>query len=163
MIFKPFIKLHRITDISAELLVRHNISGLILDIDNTLSTHHGLELLPGLREWIVKMQNSGISLLILSNSKEKRVKPFAENLGLGYLSLGMKPLPHGYIKAAKKMGLKRKNTAIVGDQLFTDSLGGHISGVKPIITDPIERENLASFKVRRKLEDFLYKFYKFEV
>ncbi len=163
MLLKPHIKLNRITDISVSLLRENNIKGLILDVDNTLSTHHGEALVDGLVEWLKSMADSDIKLIILSNSKEKRVGPFAKKIGLNYLSLGLKPLPFGYWKSAKKMSLKLKDTAIVGDQLFTDSLGGHISGVRTIILNPIEEEKMLSFKVRRKLEKILYKLYRFEV
>ena len=163
MFVKPHIKLNRITDITVELLKNYGIEALILDVDNTLSTHHGEILVDGLLEWLEVMQNNGIKLLILSNSKEKRVGPFANRLGLDYFSLGLKPLPFGYWKSAKRMQTKLKNTAIVGDQLFTDSLGGHLSGVKTIILNPIKPEDMWSFRVRRYLEAKLYKLYKFEV
>ncbi len=160
-ILKPHFKLHRITDIDYDLLKKHNIKGLLLDVDNTLSTHHGTVLVDGLREWLKVMQDNEIKLLILSNSKEKRIKPFAENIGLDYISLGLKPLPFGYLRGAKKLGIKRKNLAIVGDQLFTDSLGAHLVDIKAIITDPIKLEDKFSFKWRRYLEKRLYKKYKF--
>ena len=41
MLLKPNIKLKRITDITPALLKSRSITGLILDVDNTLSTHHG--------------------------------------------------------------------------------------------------------------------------
>ncbi len=163
MLLKPYIKLNRITDITVPMLKKLNIKGLILDVDNTLSTHHGEVLLDGLTEWLKCMADSKIKLIILSNSKEKRVGPFAQKIGLNYFSLGLKPLPFGYWKSAKKMSLKLKETAIVGDQIFTDSLGGHLSGVKTIILNPIEPEKMVSFRIRRKLEKLLYKLYKFEV
>ena len=163
MLLKPHIKLNRITDITVPMLNEHKIKGLILDVDNTLSTHHGEILLDGLTEWLKYMSDSGIKLIILSNSKEKRVGPFAQKIGLDYFSLGLKPLPFGYWKSARKMSLSLKETAIVGDQIFTDSLGGHLSGVKTIILNPIEEEKMLSFKVRRKLEKILYRWYGFEV
>ncbi len=150
--FKPDIKLHRITDITVELLSNKNIKGLVLDVDNTLSTHHGMSLVEGLEGWISLMQEAGIKLIILSNSKEKRVKPFAEKIGLDYASLGCKPLPFGYMKVKKRLGFKRKEIAIVGDQMFTDVMGGNLFGIITIMTDLILAEDKPSFKIRRKLE-----------
>ena len=103
---KPKIKIHRITDIKTELLSDINIKGLILDVDNTLSTHHGDVLIDGLEDWLSYIKDSGIKLVIASNSKEKRVKPFAEKIGLDFVPLSCKPLPFGYNKACKKLGLK---------------------------------------------------------
>ncbi len=161
MLFKPNFKLNRVTDISVQFLKQNNIKGLILDVDNTLSTHHGMKLTEGLLEWIALMESNSIKLIILSNSKEKRVKPFAKSINLDYISLGLKPLPFKFFVALKRLSLKRREVALVGDQLFTDSLGAHLSGIKSIILNPILLEDLPSFKIRRKIENFLYKFYKF--
>ena len=160
MLLKPKIKLKRITDISISILKKYDIDTLILDVDNTMSTHHGQVLTDGLSDWIDMMHKNNIGLIVLSNSKEQRVKPFAEKINLPYISLGLKPLPFGYFKALKKGGSKRKNTAIVGDQIFTDILGGNIVGVKTILLTPIKPEDGISFKIRRKIEKFLFKIYK---
>ena len=160
MIFLPDIRLEKVTDITVELLNKYGIESLILDVDNTLSTHHGEILTDGLPQWLSYMKENNIGLTVLSNSKEQRVKPFAEKIDLQYISLGLKPLPFGYIRAVKKLGTKRKNTAIVGDQIFTDVLGGNTVGVKTILLTPIKPEDGWSFKLRRKLESFIFKIYK---
>jgi len=160
MLLKPHIKLKRVTDISLKLLEKYNINSLILDVDNTLSTHHGEILTDGLEDWLKLMQDNGIKLTVLSNSKERRVKPFAEKIGLNFISLGLKPLPFGYIRALKMAGSKRKNTAIVGDQIFTDILGGRLTGVKTILLTPIKLESTRGFRFKRKLETYVYKLHK---
>ncbi len=159
MLLKPDFKLRGITDITVELLNKHNIKALLLDVDNTMSTHHGTVLTDGLMEWIAAMQESGIKLMVLSNSKRFRIEPFAARIGLPFISLGCKPLPTGYLRGVRALGEKRKNVAIVGDQIFTDVLGGNAVGVKTILLTPIKVEDGWSFKVRRKLEKKLYKKY----
>lgn len=161
MLLKPNIKLHGITDITVELLKDYDIKALLLDVDNTMSTHHGTVLTEGLLDWIKKMQENGIKLMVLSNSKKARIKPFAERIGLPFISLGCKPLPMGYLRGVKALGEKRRNVAIVGDQIFTDVLGGNVVGVKTILLTPIKLEDGWSFKIRRKLEKKLYKKYNF--
>ena len=156
----PDIYLNRVTDITPDILNYLNVKGLILDVDNTLSTHHGMQPVDNLNEWLATMKAGGIPLIILSNSKEKRVKPFASKLGLKFLSLGLKPLPFGYIRAAKKLNLKVKDVAIAGDQIFTDVLGAKLSGAKVILLKPILLEDKLSFKIRRNLERKLLKKYK---
>lgn len=162
MLFKPDVKLRGITDITVELLKNHDIKALLLDVDNTMSTHHGTILTEGLMEWIDKMQQSGIKLMVLSNSKRFRIQPFAARIGLPFISLGCKPLPTGYLRGVKALGEKRNNVAIVGDQIFTDILGGNAVGVKTILLTPIKPEDGWSFKIRRKLEKKLYKKYGFK-
>ncbi len=151
-LFKPDLITKRITDITPETIKNMGIDGIMVDVDNTLSTHGGQKPLKGLGEWIGGIKNSGIKIIILSNAKFKRVKPFAARIGLPFIHLGAKPLPIGYIRAAHAMELKRKNTAVIGDQIFTDILGARLSGVKAILVRPILPEDKRSFKIRRKYE-----------
>ena len=155
MLLKPNIKLKRITDISVSLLEKYNIDTLILDVDNTMSTHHGEILTDGLTDWIDMMHKNNIKLIVLSNSKEARVKPFAEKINLPYISLGLKPLPFGYIKALKKADSNRKNTAIVGDQIFTDVLGANRMGIFSVYTTPILKYENWFFYIKRFFEKFI--------
>ena len=48
MLLRPRIKLTRITDVTLSLLEKYGIKSLILDVDNTLSTHHGTVLTDGI-------------------------------------------------------------------------------------------------------------------
>ena len=152
MLLRPRIKLTRITDVTLSLLEKYGIKSLILDVDNTLSTHHGTVLTDGLEEWLDTMGKAGIKLVILSNSKRERVKPFAERLSLPFISMGLKPLPFKFGQALKTVGAKKKETAIVGDQVFTDTLGGNLYGIKTVLLDPIKPETSKSFRFKRKTE-----------
>lgn len=160
MIFIPDIKLERVTDIKTEILEKFSIKAIMLDVDNTLSTHHGQVLTDGLEDWLLYMKESGIKIMVLSNSKRERVEPFAAKINLPFISLGLKPLPFGYIRALKALGTKRCETAIVGDQIFTDIIGGKAVGVKTVLLTPIKPEDGWSFKLRRKLEKIIIKHFK---
>lgn len=161
MIFKPHIRRKRIAEISLDDLKRFDVKALMLDVDNTMSTHDGQVLTDGLVEWLALLRENGIKLIILSNAKKRRVEPFAEKIGLEFIHLAAKPLPFGYWRAVKKLGTKCRNTAIVGDQLFTDMLGGFLSGTRKILLTPIEPEDKPSFILRRKIEKIFLKRYKF--
>lgn len=158
--FKPKIKLDRVTDITPEILNKYGIKALILDVDNTLSTHHGQVLTDGLTAWLFTMRSKGIKMTVLSNSTSKRLEPFAKKIGLDYISLGLKPLPFGYLRALRRLKTKRKETAIVGDQIFTDVLGGNLVGVKTILLTLIEPETSLRFRMKRKAEAKLIKWLK---
>jgi len=155
--FKPKIKLDRVTDITVSLLNKYNINSLILDVDNTLSTHHGQVLTDGLPEWLECMRENGIKMTVLSNSTSKRLEPFAKKIGLDYISLGLKPLPFGYLRALRRLGSSKRETAIVGDQIFTDVLGGNFVGLKTVLLTPIKPEASLRFRMKRKVEAFLIK------
>ena len=155
MLLRPNIKLDKITDISVDILKKYNITALILDVDNTLSSHHGQVLTDGLENWLKNMRENNIKLTVLSNSTKKRLDPFAKKIGLDYISLGLKPLPFGYLRALKALGTKRKNTAIVGDQIFTDTLGGNLVGLNTVLLTPIKPETSLRFRFKRRIEKFL--------
>lgn len=148
----PDYRVRRVTDLKPAFLREMGVRALLLDVDNTLSTHGGQTPLKGLQEWIEKMQAEKIGLLILSNARKRRVEPFAGRLGLEFQSLSLKPLPFGYLRALRRLGLKRRQAAIVGDQLFTDALGGNLAGVTTILVEPILPETGRSFLLRRKWE-----------
>jgi len=144
-----------ITDIKAEDLEQDNVSGLLVDVDNTLSTHGSQIPIKGLIEWLLYMKESGIKIVIFSNARKKRVMPFAKKLGLKFISFSFKPMPFRFFRGIKEIGYKSENIAIVGDQLFTDVLGGNIFGVKTYLVRPILLENKISFKIKRKLENYI--------
>ncbi len=151
-LFKPFKMFYRVTQITPEFLKASGIKALALDADNTLSEHHSQIPYEGVEDWLSQMRQSGIKLMMVSNARAKRVEPFANKLGLEFISTALKPLPFGFFRAAKSMGLKRKEIAAVGDQLFTDMMGANIAGLKPIHVTPIKVEDGASFKLRRRIE-----------
>ncbi len=153
MFLQPDIILNRITDITPQMLTSKNINALLIDVDNTLSTHKGQKFVDGIQGWIETMHQNNVKLVILSNAKTKRLTVFANRIGIYGIGMAAKPLPFGYLKAARKVQEKLKNIAIVGDQLFTDILGGKLAGTKTILVTPILPEDGLSFKIRRKLEN----------
>lgn len=153
ILFKPKFIFNTFLDITPEFLEKNNIKALLLDVDNTLTVAHKSKVLrDGAMDWFKKMKDNNIKLIILSNAKSVRIKPFADSIGLGFVALSAKPLPFGYLRAVRKIKLKRKNIAMVGDQIFTDILGAKFLGIISILVTDITYEKSASFKIRRKLE-----------
>lgn len=156
---RPHIQLNTATEITPELLNQMGVTCLILDVDNTLCLKKGEIILDGVLDWLQKMRNAGIKLIILSNAKPKRMEGIARNFSLPFVGLGGKPLTFGYKRAARRMGESIKNCAIVGDQLLTDILGGNLSRCKTILVCPKELETSFGFKIKRGIERRLLKKY----
>lgn len=136
--------------ITPSFLKKHGIKGLILDVDNTLTTHDNPVPAEGIPEWLENMRKNGIKLIIVSNNHDERVKRFAAPLGLDYVCDGGKPLKRGYTAAMKKMGLTAAETAAVGDQLFTDVWGANHSRIKMLFVEPMEPEPRSKRFIRFK-------------
>ena len=151
---------HRVTDISPEELKARGIKGLILDIDNTLTTHDNPIPSDGVVAWLDSVRANGIEMLVLSNNHEPRVAPFAKVLGLNFIAEGKKPLTSGFKRCAKALGMSREELCIIGDQIFTDILGGNLFGCHSILVEPIQVESTNFFKLKRFLEKIILFFYR---
>ena len=160
-VFKPHYIFEKTTKITPEFLKELGISNLLLDVDNTLTTHDNPDPTPGIPQWIEEMKSAGIKMVIISNNNKERVEPFAAKLGLPFTSMCCKPLPFGYKKGLKILGSNRHNTAMVGDQIFTDVMGANLSGMKCLMVLAIEAEEGAGVKFKRKIEKgFIEKYLK---
>lgn len=149
---KPTYSLKSVVEITPQMLKRLKISALILDVDNTLTTHNNPLPAKKIPEWICEMKEAGIKLIIVSNNSSQRVLPFAEKLGLEFISRGAKPLTKGYKAAIKKLRVRKQNVCAVGDQIFTDIAGANLAGIRSIFVYPIEFESGIFFKIKRFAE-----------
>lgn len=154
--FYPTIYRRRITDLTVADLQRLGARGILLDIDNTLTTHDNPALDAGVAAWLDTMRQAGFALTVVSNNRDERVRPFAEAIGLSFQARAAKPLPRGYRAAAKSMGLSPRQCVAVGDQIFTDILGANLAGMRSVLLEPIELEVEQKFIVfKRRFERVL--------
>lgn len=159
--FTPDFVFNSITDINIDFLKSYTIRALVLDVDETLSAHGSQVPFPGVQEWIGKMKKHNIKLMISSNNVETRVAPFAKSLELPFISMSLKPFPIGLTKIKKEFALPSDEIAIVGDQIFTDILGGSLKGFKKIFVLSSSENAGALLKFKRILErPFLWRYYK---
>lgn len=163
MILIPDKIFDSINDISAQLLEKEGIKGLVLDIDYTLAPKS--EPLPDdvVIEFIKNLKSAGIELYIISNNHKNRVSKFASAIDLKFICNGMKPFPRSFRKAAREMGLKAQEVAAVGDQIYTDIIGAHSAGMRAWLVTPNGVNKSLFNKLRRCFElPFVKSFYKRE-
>lgn len=155
----PKLYLNNVKDITIELLKQNDIKGLILDIDNTL-IDYDKKMLEGVEKWCDNLKLQGIKMCILSNTnKVYKVKNVAEILKLEYLYFAHKPNKRGFQRAKEILKLKEENIAVVGDQIFTDVLGGNRSKMFTILTKPIDTRDIWLTKLKRPFEKIIIKKY----
>lgn len=155
-LFYPTIYCRRITDLTVETVHRLGAQGILLDVDNTLTTHDNPQVDPAIIDWLDDMRQAGFLMTVVSNNSDERVRLFAEKLGLGYQAKAAKPLPHGYKAAARAMGFEPRRCLVVGDQIFTDILGANLAGIPSVLLEPIEPEIEQRFIVfKRRIERIL--------
>ena len=150
---------NNVKEITIELLRENNIKGLILDVDNTL-IDYDKKMLDGAQDWCNNLKKQGIKMCILSNTnKLKKVKNTAEVLELEYLYFARKPNRRGFAKARELLNLEPQNIAVVGDQIFTDVLGGNRCKMYTILTKPVDTRDFWYTRIKRPLERIILKKY----
>ncbi len=158
-IFFPDIVVNRFQDIDLELLEKHNIKGLIIDIDNTLVAWDIKEADEASIRWIEYLKKHGIRICLVSNNSESRDVKFNENLMLHAIHRANKPRRKPFLKALKLLNLRPQEVAVVGDQIFTDVLGGNRLNMFTILVSPIKEKEYIFIRLKRILEKKVLKEY----
>lgn len=134
--------------------------GIIFDVDNTL-VHHGDDSNERVDELFIHIKSIGFKTLILSNNSDQRLKRFLKNIDSLYISEAHKPETAGYFKAIKMLGVEKSEVVCIGDQIFTDIYGANKSGIDSILVEFIRVSEKEKIGMRRHLENFILKFYRF--
>ena len=141
-----------VADIDPAHLQRLGIKGLILDLDETLVTSIEHTAPDQIRAWIATMRADFMLYIVSNNSSGDRVNRVARDLELPWLHQAFKPRRKGFRRALAEMKLAAHEVAIVGDQLFTDVLGGNRLGAYPILVTPISPETRPLRQAMRLVE-----------
>ena len=118
-----------LTDVTPELLRSRNIRLLMLDFDNTIVPYTTDVPTQAMEHWLKNMNaQEDIQVCIVSNSHNDRVPAFCE-----------------------KYGIPAGQAALVGDQIYTDTLGANCMGVTSILVKAIDNHTFW-LKARHVLE-----------
>ena len=155
MNFYPNIYLTSVLDIKIEYLIKNKIKALILDVDNTLIDYNK-NLSDEIVAWSKEIQGQGIKIYILSNTnKKEKVKTVAEKLQIPYEMFAKKPSKKGFIKIQNILNINPESIAVVGDQIFTDVIGGNRCNMFTILVDPVDKKDYWYTAWKRPLENKL--------
>jgi len=153
--FYPSLMLNNIYEIDIDKLKKNNISLLIFDIDNTLVPYNEPTASEKILTYMKNLQDHDFSVALVSNNKAERVERFNESLALFHVAAAMKPFKRGLKQVMRHFHAEKPNTAIVGDQVFTDVYGGNRLGVFTILVTPIEGREGWFFRIKRNLENIV--------
>ncbi len=143
----------KIDKITIEYLKKNDIKALILDMDNTLINRNS-EMPENVLKWAKEIRGQGVKLIIVSNSNKKnKLDKISNLLGIEYIVFAKKPLKSGLMKAVKLLGENVNNIAVVGDQIFTDIIGGNRCKMYTILVDAIEEKDFWYTAWKRPIEN----------
>lgn len=154
-ILYPRLYVDSLTDIPLENLKRLGIRAFIFDLDNTITEWNSNIVKDEIMDWFANIKQQGFTACILSNNGERRVLEVANNLGIPYIHRAQKPRRGSFRRALILMGTRAQETAVIGDQVFTDVLGGNRSGLYTILVVPINRREFMGTKISRAFEFFV--------
>lgn len=148
----PYRYAPAVTDLAPEGLRDDGILGVILDLDNTIVAWNAPAPTPQVRQWMSHLAAIGLRACIVSNNFTGRARAIGDLLQVPVVSAAVKPGPWAFRRAMLKMGTAPALTALVGDQLFTDVLGGNLLGLRTILVDPLSAEEFPTTKLVRMVE-----------
>lgn len=137
----PDLCLAHATDLSVSWLTRHGVRLLLLDLDNTLAPYEQPEPDDALLAWLSSLSDAGIRCAIVSNNGEERVRRFTSaGFSVPYYTHARKPFSRTFRRAIKEAGVRRDETAAMGDQIYTDLLAARGAGVPFVVIVPPLRD-----------------------
>ena len=147
----PRFMIRRLTDLTPEFLKEQGVRLLMLDFDNTIVPYTTNVPAPRMDAWLQQMMATDITLCVVSNSQKDRVVQFCRQYGIACITHAKKPFSKGIRECLNRFRIAPEQAALVGDQIFTDTLGGNCAGVKTILVKAIDNHNFW-LKARHVLE-----------
>lgn len=155
----PKYQFNKITDITVNDLNEMGAEAVAVDLDNTTVIDSSYKLSDEVRNWIFKVREAGIPVIIISNTWLSRAWHISRKMGgVPFIAPANKPHTRSLRKAAKMLNVDIENIAMVGDQLFTDIISANKAGAISVRVNPMEKEILFAGhfkKVRRREREYL--------
>lgn len=136
------LEVRSITELTPQWCASGGIRLLLLDFDNTIVPYTTVEPDDAVTAWFSAIREAGIRVMVVSNSrKSRRVPEFCEKRDIPWIIKAGKPSPRGLLRAMAQMDCTPQETAMVGDQTFTDVLAANAAGVTSVLVRPIDMHN----------------------
>lgn len=150
--FVPTYYAKSIFDINPLFFRDNNIKLILSDLDNTLDAHDELNPSPRVVDLKSKLDELNIKLCIVSNNKEKKKSIYCKSLGVEGIFSCYKPFPNKILKFIERLGYKKEEVVLIGDQLLTDVFCGNNAKIRVILTDPIVKKDQWTTRFNRLLD-----------
>jgi HAD superfamily phosphatase (TIGR01668 family) len=133
-------------------LATGGIRAVILDLDNTVVAWNASVPTEAVRQWVSRARTAGLRACIVSNNFSRRAQVIGDLLGVPVVAGAVKPIPWAFRRAMAILGTLPGQTALIGDQLFTDILGGNLLGVQTILVEPLSVHEFPTTRLVRRVE-----------
>ncbi len=148
----PHFYFHSIHDVSIDFYKENKITCVLFDIDNTLEPYATALPSEKTKNLFLTLIDNGIKVAVISNNHEQRVKEFCKVLDVPYTFDSAKPSSKKINSIIEKLNADKRETVIIGDQLFTDIWASSNSDIRGVFVDRINSEESFFIKLKRVLE-----------
>lgn len=146
-----------------DMLKSAGYTNLLVDVDNTIARRDSDEVYGKAGKKILDLldNNQGWKICLVSNiifgkKREMRVRRIADSLGLPAITamfFDRKPYPDPFLKGMKVLESEPENTAIIGDQVFTDIIGGNRLGLLTVLVKPLGPDHWTTVLMGRRRKE----------
>lgn len=156
-LFKPDYYVKNFDCVCIDRLKNQGIKVLLCDIDNTLVAYDEVKPSERVLQFFHRVESNGIKVALCSNAPKERAMRFSADLpGIQTYWFSCKPFPFCFWKVKREFHVQAKEIALIGDQIYTDILGGNFSGLYTILSDPIAIKDRKITKIFRVFEKLVY-------
>lgn len=157
----PDLVARRFEDIDFDQALSEGRRFLCLDLDNTLLPQKGQELSASVIDHLQRLREQGkvedmclISNVIVPGRRLSRLHRLAEQLSIRHVVPGYfwnrKPKSAPFRQALELMGAKPSQCVMVGDQIYSDILGGNRMGFYTIWVLPMASDHWSTLLTGRR-------------
>ncbi len=138
----PTVIAKELPELTPQWLQDQEIRLLMLDFDNTIVPYTTNTPTQQMVDWLKMMQASPVQICVVSNSKRDRVKIFCKKYGIPCITHAKKPFAKGINECLDRFDIPKGNCALVGDQIYTDTLGANCAGIRSILVKAIDNHTI---------------------
>lgn len=142
-------------DATPELLSDYGVKAVMVDLDDTILASNEWDLEDGIRDWLTSLRDAGLPVALVSNGSRERVERCCRELDIEGFHLAGKPFWWAFSRGIKRLGYGASETAMIGDQLFTDVLGANLAGMVSVLVRPLTPGKLPHTRAARYLERWI--------
>lgn len=144
-----------VQDVDFAALRDRGITTLLVDLDNTLLPRNCEAVTDSACAWTAAAAEAGMTVCVVSNNWHDRVVDLARDMGVPIVAKALKPFPQAFRRALGVTGSRAEQVAVVGDQMFTDVLGGKLMGAVTVLVKPLSSSDLPHTRLLRLIEKAL--------
>lgn len=148
----PDIVVESAHQVTPGLLSSNGVNAVMVDLDDTLLASGQDDLSAETHDWLAVLRQAGLPVLLLSNGERGRVERCCSQLGVEGYHLAGKPFWWAFRRGLRKLGSEARETAMIGDQIFTDVLGANLSGMFSVLVKPLSPGKYPHTRAARHIE-----------